>query len=41
MRKYKPEKIHKVIFKLSGEVLAGKKGFGIDMKYVENLINFC
>ena len=38
MRKYKPEKIHKVIFKISGEVLAGKKGFGIDMQSVENLI---
>ncbi len=38
MRRYKPEKIHKVIFKISGEVLAGKKGFGIDMKSVENLI---
>ncbi len=38
MRKYKPEKIHKVIFKISGEVLAGKKGFGIDVQSVENLI---
>lgn len=38
MRKYKPEKIHKVIFKISGEVLAGKKGFGIDMQSVELLI---
>ncbi len=38
MRRYKPEKIHKVIFKISGEVLAGKKGFGIDIQSVENLI---
>ena len=38
MRKYKPEKIHKVIFKISGEVLAGEKGFGINMQSVENLI---
>ncbi len=38
MRKYKPEKIHKVIFKISGEVLAGKKGFGIEMQSVEDLI---
>jgi len=38
MRKYKPEKIHKVIFKISGEVLAGKKGFGINMQSVEDLI---
>jgi len=38
MRKYKPEKIHKVIFKISGEVLAGDKGFGIDIKAIEELI---
>ena len=38
MRKYKPEKIHKVIFKISGEVLAGENGFGIDIKAVEGLI---
>ena len=38
MRKYKPEKIHKVIFKISGEVLAGEKGFGINMQSVEDLI---
>ncbi|MDP8203455.1 MAG: UMP kinase [Candidatus Tenebribacter mawsonii] len=38
MRKYKPEKIHKVIFKISGEVLAGEKGFGINMQCVEKLI---
>lgn len=38
MRKYKPEKIHKVIFKISGEVLAGEKRFGIDVKAVEKLI---
>ncbi len=39
MRRYKPEKIHKVIFKLSGEVLAGEKGFGINMQCVEELID--
>ena len=38
MRRYKPEKIHKVIFKISGEVLAGEKKFGIDMQSVNNLI---
>lgn len=38
MRKYKPEKIHKVICKISGEVLAGEKGFGIDIQCVEELI---
>ena len=36
---YKPEKIQKVILKISGEILAGKKGFGIDLKTVDNLIN--
>lgn len=39
MRRYKPEKIHKVIFKISGEVLAGEKGFGINMQCVEELID--
>ncbi len=39
MQTYKPEKIHTIIFKLSGEVLAGKKGFGIDLKRVDELIN--
>ena len=39
MQTYKPEKIHKIIFKLSGEVLAGKKGFGIDLERVDELIN--
>ena len=38
MISYKPEKIHTIIFKLSGEVLAGKKGFGIDLKRVDELI---
>ncbi len=36
---YKPEKIQKIILKISGEILAGKKGFGIDLKTVDNLIN--
>ena len=39
MRRYKPEKVHKVIFKISGEVLAGEKGFGINMQCVEELID--
>ena len=38
MQTYKPEKIHNIIFKLSGEVLAGKKGFGIDLDRVDELI---
>jgi uridylate kinase len=38
MQVYKPEKIHSLIFKLSGEVLAGKKGFGIDLNRVDELI---
>lgn len=36
---YKPEKVQKVILKISGEILAGEKGFGIDLKTVDNLIN--
>ena len=39
MHTYKPEKIHSIIFKLSGEVLAGKKGFGIDLERVDELIS--
>ena len=36
---YKPEKIHKFIIKISGEFLAGSKGFGVDLEIVENLID--
>ncbi len=36
---YKPEKVQKVILKISGEILAGEKGFGIDLKTIDNLIN--
>lgn len=39
MQIYKPEKIHKIIFKLSGEILSGKKGFGIDLKRIDELID--
>jgi len=38
MVSYKPENIHKLIFKLSGEVLAGKKGFGINLDAVEDIV---
>ena len=37
--KYQPEKVHKIIIKISGEILAGKKKFGIDMPTVNNLVN--
>ncbi|NQV18139.1 MAG: UMP kinase [Armatimonadetes bacterium] len=36
---YKPEKVQKIILKISGEILAGKRGFGIDLNTVDNLIN--
>jgi len=36
---YKPEKVQKIILKISGEILAGKRGFGIDLKTVDDLIN--
>ncbi len=35
MRVYQPEKIHRVILKLSGEYLAGSKGFGFDSSVLE------
>ncbi|HNX00440.1 MAG TPA: UMP kinase [Candidatus Cloacimonadota bacterium] len=34
---YKPEKIHRIILKLSGEVLAGEKGFGFDDAVIDRL----
>ena len=34
---YQPEKIHSIMLKLSGEVLAGSKGFGFDDAVVDQL----
>lgn len=34
---YQPEKIHSIMLKLSGEVLAGSKGFGFDDVVVDQL----
>ena len=39
MLSYKPEKINKIILKISGEILAGKKGFGIDLDAINDLID--
>ena len=39
MNMYHPERIHKVIIKLSGEILSGGKGFGYDLDTVNNLID--
>jgi len=39
MMTYHPERIHKVIIKLSGEILSGGKGFGYDLDTVNNLID--
>ena len=36
---YKPEKVHRIIFKISGEILAGAKGFGIDIEVVNDLVD--
>ena len=36
MKRFLPEKIHRILFKISGEILAGENGFGIDM----NAVNF-
>ncbi|MCK4956159.1 MAG: UMP kinase [Candidatus Cloacimonetes bacterium] len=38
MRTFKPEKINRIIFKISGEVLAGPKGFGIDIDRVNEIL---
>lgn len=37
MLTYKPEKIHRIILKLSGEVLAGEKGFGFDDDVIDRI----
>lgn len=39
MNTYHPERIHKVIVKLSGEILSGGKGFGYDLDVVNSLID--
>jgi uridylate kinase len=39
MKKYQPEKIHQIVFKISGEILAGKKGFGIDLDSVNLIVD--
>jgi uridylate kinase len=38
MRTFKPEKINRIIFKISGEVLAGNKKFGIDLPRVNEIL---
>lgn len=35
---YKPEKIHKIILKISGEFLGGPKGSGFDLETINSLI---
>lgn len=39
MRTFKPEKINRIIFKISGEVLAGSKGFGIDIDRANEILS--
>ncbi|HOQ80451.1 MAG TPA: UMP kinase [Candidatus Cloacimonadota bacterium] len=39
MSEFKPEKVHRVILKLSGEYLAGKRGFGVDNQALEDICN--
>jgi uridylate kinase len=38
MSNYKPEKIHTIILKLSGEVLSGHQTFGINIQRIEEII---
>jgi len=37
MQSFQPEKIHRVILKLSGEYLAGEKGYGFDEDIIDRL----
>ncbi|PID27919.1 MAG: UMP kinase [Candidatus Cloacimonadota bacterium] len=39
MKVYQPEKVHRIILKISGEFLAGPKRFGFDHDTLENLID--
>lgn len=39
MRTFKPEKINRIIFKISGEVLAGEKKFGLDLQRVNEILS--
>ncbi len=34
---YQPEKMHRVMLKLSGEILAGEKGFGFDDEVIDRI----
>ncbi len=34
---YKPEKIHRLLLKISGEILAGPQGFGLDDAVIDSL----
>ncbi len=38
-KNYRPEKIHKIIFKISGEIIGGKRGTVIDIDAVNNLVD--
>lgn len=37
MHQYQPESVHRVMLKLSGEILAGSKGFGFDDDVIDTL----
>ncbi len=37
MKVFKPEKINKILFKISGEVISGKKGIGFDFERVNEI----
>lgn len=37
MTEYQPEKLHRLILKISGEFLAGEKGFGFDQEVLSQL----
>jgi uridylate kinase len=36
---YQPEKMHRVMLKLSGEILAGEKGYGFDDDVIDRITN--
>ncbi len=36
-KSYQPQKVHSILLKLSGEVLAGKQGYGLDDEVIDGL----
>jgi len=38
VKSYRPEKIHKIVVKISGEILGGKEGMNFHLPTIESII---